>query len=426
LTLCLLGPTFIAVMSSAAEPDPPSLRPSIFLSYASEDRVAASSIRDTMAAAGLEVWYDENELGGGDAWDKKIRRQIRECDYFLAIISAQTEARHEGYFRREWRLAVERALDMADDHTFLLPVVIDGTDQTTARVPERFLVVQWLKVPNGQATPGLKALCARLVSGSPVATPTPRRAARRAKADRKELVPMATPEFPTEEAGQKVKFWVHVVGWALRSAWVGLQRLPRWIRLLIYAWLFIFLLSRGCARDRSETGSVSPEAAQRLKAIAEKYQGSSKKDDIAKLGTAIAHEFSNEAGENARDSSPLLAIPFAAPPTANPEDAKLANTTFALLYGRLSISHQGQVALSAEPISTLDTSSAVDRGRKGQSSYVICGGIENRGGVAALTVDLIKVSDGSLVWSKSYPVSNADPSAIASEVEARVPSLDAN
>ena len=160
LTLCLLGPTFIAAMSSAAEPAPPSSRPSIFLSYASEDRVAASLIRDTMAAAGLEVWYDENELGGGDAWDKKIRRQIRECDYFLAIISAQTEARHEGYFRREWRLAVERALDMADDHTFLLPVVIDGTDQTTARVPERFLVVQWLKVPNGQATPAPQgALC---------------------------------------------------------------------------------------------------------------------------------------------------------------------------------------------------------------------------------------------------------------------------
>ena len=168
--------------------------------------------------------------------------------------------------------------------------------------------------------------------------------------------------------GTRVKFWVHVAGWAVKSAWVGIQRLPRWIRLLIYAWLFILVLSRGCARDRSETGSVSPEAAQRLKAIAEKYQGSSKKDDIAKLGTEIAREFSNEAGDNAKDTSPLLAIPFAAPPTASPADAKLANTTFALLYGRLSISHQGKVGLSAEPISTLDTSIAVGRGRKGQSS----------------------------------------------------------
>ena len=45
----------------------------------------------------------------------------------MPVISAQTEARREGYFRREWRLAVDRSHDMADDVMFLLPVVIDGT-----------------------------------------------------------------------------------------------------------------------------------------------------------------------------------------------------------------------------------------------------------------------------------------------------------
>src|ERR1700677_1857572 len=142
--------------------------PTVFLSYASSDREAARVLRDALPNFGLEVWYDESELGGGDVWDQKIRKQIRECDYFMPIISAQSEARHEGYFRREWRLAVERALDMADDHTFLLPVVIDGTDQSTARVPERFLEVQWLRLPNGKSTPALAALCSRLLSGAPL------------------------------------------------------------------------------------------------------------------------------------------------------------------------------------------------------------------------------------------------------------------
>ena len=103
--------------------------PTVFLSYASEDRQAARLIGDALPAYGLEVWYDESELGGGDAWDQKIRRQIRECDYFMALVSAHTESRHEGYFRREWRLAVERTLDMADDHLFLLPIVIDDTNE---------------------------------------------------------------------------------------------------------------------------------------------------------------------------------------------------------------------------------------------------------------------------------------------------------
>src|ERR1043165_6048340 len=93
---------------SSAGTSIPTPRPSVFISYASEDRAAARILRDALEAAGLEVWYDENELGGGDAWDQKIRRQIRDCDYFMPVISSSTERRKEGYFRREWRLAVER------------------------------------------------------------------------------------------------------------------------------------------------------------------------------------------------------------------------------------------------------------------------------------------------------------------------------
>ena len=105
----------------------PASAPSIFLSYASEDRPAVRLLRDALSAAGLEVWYDENELTGGDAWDRKIRRQIRECTYFMPVISATTNARAEGYFRREWRMGVERTQDMADDVIYLLPVTIDDS-----------------------------------------------------------------------------------------------------------------------------------------------------------------------------------------------------------------------------------------------------------------------------------------------------------
>jgi len=69
----------------------------VFLSYASQDSDAASSICDALRAAGIEVWYDQRELRGGDAWDRKIRREIRDCALFLPIISANTQARIEGY-----------------------------------------------------------------------------------------------------------------------------------------------------------------------------------------------------------------------------------------------------------------------------------------------------------------------------------------
>src|SRR5436189_4626999 len=120
----------------------------VFLSYASQDMLAARRIRDALDAAGIEVWFDQNELRGGDAWDQKIRRQIRECALFLPVISANTQARREGYFRIEWKLAAQRTHAFADGTPFLLPIVIDGTRDEVALVPEEFRAVQWTRLPS--------------------------------------------------------------------------------------------------------------------------------------------------------------------------------------------------------------------------------------------------------------------------------------
>jgi TolB-like protein len=125
----------------------------IFLSYSTPDAAAVSRLCEALRAAGLEVWFDQSELRGGDAWDASIRRQIRDCALFMPVISANTESRGEGYFRLEWRLAVERSHLMADDQAFLMPVVIDGTNEATARVPDRFRERQWTRLPGGECTP---------------------------------------------------------------------------------------------------------------------------------------------------------------------------------------------------------------------------------------------------------------------------------
>ena len=137
----------------------------IFLSYASQDAEAARRICDALRAVGLEVWFDQSALRGGDAWDVSIRRQIRECALFVPIISANTQARVEGYFRREWNLAASRTLDMADDQAFLLPVVIDATIDVNARVPEKFREVQWTHLPAGGASEAFVEQVHRLLSG---------------------------------------------------------------------------------------------------------------------------------------------------------------------------------------------------------------------------------------------------------------------
>ncbi len=172
----------------------------VFLSYASQDADAARRICDALRAAGIEVWLDQSELRGGDAWDRKIRDQIRHCALFIPIISAHSQARLEGYFRREWKFAVERKRDIADELTFLLPVVIDETPERGASVPEGFHEVQWTRLPGGAALQEFIQHVSRLLTGHldlpkpavPALPPSPAPAPARPAAESKPRTPLRT------------------------------------------------------------------------------------------------------------------------------------------------------------------------------------------------------------------------------------------
>ena len=142
----------------------------VFLSYASQDADAARRIADALRAAGVEVWFDQSELVGGDAWDQKIRKQIRECALFIPILSKTTQGRREAYFRLEWKLADERTHLMAKGTPFLLPVTIDETNDREALVPDSFLAVQWTKLPGGETSSAFAERVSRLLAGATVTT----------------------------------------------------------------------------------------------------------------------------------------------------------------------------------------------------------------------------------------------------------------
>ena len=138
----------------------------VFLSYASQDAEAAKRICEALRAAGVEVWFDQSELVGGDQWDQRIRKQIKDCALLIPIISANTQCRTEGYFRLEWRLADQRTHLMGKSKAFLLPVTIDGTTDADADVPDSFIAVQWTKAPGGEVPPAFAARVKKLLGGA--------------------------------------------------------------------------------------------------------------------------------------------------------------------------------------------------------------------------------------------------------------------
>jgi len=163
----------------------------VFLSYASQDAQAAQKICEALRAAGIQVFLDQSELRGGDAWDQKIRHQIHDCVLFMPVVSKHTQERLEGYFRLEWKLAVDRSHLMATERPFLVPVVVDGTRDQEAFVPDAFRAVQWTRLPGGETPPAFVERIKRLlspelsplsaVSGAAPGLREPVRASRRSK-----------------------------------------------------------------------------------------------------------------------------------------------------------------------------------------------------------------------------------------------------
>ncbi len=149
----------VAPSPSAASPSrflPPAREMpenAVFISYAREDLPAVQVLKASLDAAGITTWFDLDRLESGDDYDRKIRGNIGRCSFFIPVISATTQRRHEAYFRREWSYAVDRTRAMADGAVFILPVCIDQTSEADAIAPEKFRNVHFARLSGGEPSP---------------------------------------------------------------------------------------------------------------------------------------------------------------------------------------------------------------------------------------------------------------------------------
>ena len=205
------------------------------------------------------------------------------------------------------------------------------------------------------------------------------------------------------------------------------RRFPKWVRVGIYCWLAILLLSRGCTpshhpdRDDHDTSRLSTTQAEKLRQISQTHSRSWTAADTQQLLGQLAKELPAYAASAI--SPRVLAIPFAAP-TDNAAAQQLAGTVFSQVYGRLAIASHGHAGLADEPLPTLDAAAASEQGRAHHATYIVYGAVASSGPDLQLTIKIIAVEDGSAVWSKSYPQTGADPARIAQEVSSHVPSED--
>jgi hypothetical protein len=146
--------------SDASRLDLPAVGASggVFVSYAHEDIDAAKALCSDLAEIGaITVWFDKSRLTPGDEWDRKIEAAVNSCDIFLPVLSANTEARTEGYFRTEWRLA-EKRTERIQGRKFVIPSVVDEQfdPEGFKLFPPGFRAFQFGHAPGGRMNEDLR------------------------------------------------------------------------------------------------------------------------------------------------------------------------------------------------------------------------------------------------------------------------------
>ena len=355
----------------------------VFLSYASQDAAAARKICEALRAAGVEVWFDQSELRGGDAWDAKIRKHIKECALFVPVISANTQARHEGYFRLEWRLADQRTHLMGRAKAFLLPVSIDETLDNEADVPDSFIAVQWSRLPAGEIPPAFCEQVKKLLGGGTVA----------GVADPGRTPASARPATSKQTPKKTFRSWLvpAIVGIAATLA-VGIWQ----------PW-------RNAASTDSKVSTVLTASSGGAKPF----------DDIKHVaGTPVvlATEHANAEGMTKTDQKSVAVLAF-----ANLSDDKDTE------YFSDGISEELLNVLAKIPALKVSarTSAFYFKGKQVPIAeiakqlgvaYVVEGSVRKSGDRVRITAQLIKAADGFHVWSDTFTRELKDIFALQDEI----------
>jgi TolB-like protein/tetratricopeptide (TPR) repeat protein len=339
----------------------------VFLSYASQDAEAAQRICQALRAAGIEVFFDQSELRGGDAWDQRIRREIRDCALFIPVISANTAARHEGYFRLEWDLADQRSHMIARNKAFIVPVCLDDTHETGADVPEPFQRVQWTRLPDGDTTPAFTARIVALLRapGAPASA-----------ADSAES---GTTSGPVVPSAATAKFTPRS-----RRAFIALVGVVAVV--LAYVIVDRFWLSKHTSADRP-VAAVTPALPPTMPVIPEKsvavlpFVDMSEKQDQEYFADGTAEEILNLLAK-----VPGLRVP--------------ARTSSFYFKGK------------SEDIPTI--------ARRLMVAHVLEGSVRRSGNHVRITVQLVRADNGYHIWSETYDRTLDDIFKVQDEIAGKV------
>ena len=98
-----------------------------FLSYGREDLTTAKRLYKDLRLAGVDVWFDAEELLPGQSWRPAISDAIR-CSDFVVVLLSRSAVGRRGFVHSEIREALKIRAELPGDRPFLIPLRVDDCE----------------------------------------------------------------------------------------------------------------------------------------------------------------------------------------------------------------------------------------------------------------------------------------------------------
>jgi hypothetical protein len=118
---------------------PETTRPlKVFLCHASVDKPKVRELYRYLRRRGVNPWFDEEHLIGGQDWQVEIPKALATSDAIIICLTKNSVDK-EGYIQKEIKFALDKALEMPEGRIFLIPVKFEECE-----VPFTLSRYQWV------------------------------------------------------------------------------------------------------------------------------------------------------------------------------------------------------------------------------------------------------------------------------------------
>ncbi len=114
----------------------------VFLSYDHADMVPVRELYNVLIQEGFDVWFDEESLVPGQVRQLTIETALRNSDAIIICLS-QIAVEREGFIQKEFKFALDKALEIPEDRIFLIPLRLEECN-----IPNRLAHLQWVDIFN--------------------------------------------------------------------------------------------------------------------------------------------------------------------------------------------------------------------------------------------------------------------------------------